>query len=87
MLRPSVAARGPPAPGAGDAAACEAAGWRRQREVLRLSILRHALRRALEIWLVGDLAAALEEKGYRVAVHEFCLRAVTPRNLLLSARA
>lgn len=77
---------GLPAPGDGDAAACEAAGWRRQREVLRLSILRHAFRRALEVWLVGDLAVALEEKGYRVAVHEFCPRAVTPRNLLLSAR-
>lgn len=61
-------------------------GWRRQREVLRLSILRHAFRRPLEIWLALDLACHLEESGYAVSLATFCERRVTPRNLLLSAR-
>ncbi len=77
---------GLPAPTATVADDFEVAGWRRQREVLRLSILRHAFRRGLEVWLAGDLALHLEEAGYRVALQTFCPRHLTPRNLLLSAR-
>ncbi|HLO64310.1 MAG TPA: methyltransferase, partial [Azonexus sp.] len=64
----------------------EVHGWRRQREVMRLSIVRHAFRRALEIWLVLDLAGYLENNGYAVELGIFCPRQLTPRNLLISAR-
>ena len=64
----------------------ETAGWQRQREVMRLSIARHAFRRALEIWLVLDLACYLEKRGYAVDLGVFCRRELTPRNLLISAR-
>ena len=53
---------------------------------MRLSVVRHAFRRALEVWLVLDLAVHLESRGYRVDVGQFCERALTPRNLLISAR-
>jgi hypothetical protein len=62
-------------------------GWLRQREVMRLSLVRSAFRRPLEVWLVRDLACHLEEHGYRVELGTFCPRHVTPRNILLSARA
>lgn len=64
----------------------EEQGWQRQREVMRLSIARHAFRRALEIWLALDLAGYLENSGYAVDLGTFCPRRLTPRNLLLSAR-
>lgn len=81
-----IGRQGLPLPPAGSLAAFEAAGWRRQREVMRLSIVRHAFRRALEIWLVLDQATHLEGRGYDVGVGVFCDRALTPRQLLLSAR-
>ena len=64
----------------------EQAGWQRQREVMRLSIVRHAFRRALEVWLVLDLAVYLEGQSYDVQLGSFCPRQLTPRNLLISAR-
>ncbi len=64
----------------------ERQGWQRQREVVRLSIVRHAFRRPLEIWLVTDMALYLEERGYAVDLAVFCERRLTPRNLMLSAR-
>lgn len=64
----------------------EQEGRARLGEVKRLSLPRHAFRRPLEVWLVQDLAAYLVEHGYRVEVGTFCPRAVTPRNILLSAR-
>lgn len=64
----------------------ETAGWQRQRELMRLSIVRHAFRRPLEIWLGLDLAVFLEEQGYSVDIGSFCERHLTPRNLLISAR-
>lgn len=63
----------------------ESVGWQRQREVIRLSIVRHAFRRALEVWLVLDLAVYLEAQGYVVSVGQFCERRLTPRNVLISA--
>ena len=65
--------------------AFEARGWQRHHEVIRLDLLRHAFRRALEMWLVLDRALYLAEAGYRVTVGTFCERALTPRNLLISA--
>lgn len=64
----------------------ERQGWQRQREVMRLSIVRHTFRRALEIWLVLDLAGYLESNGYAMELGIFCPRQLTPRNLLISAR-
>lgn len=75
LPRPSVAA----------CAEWEAAGWRRQHEVMRLSLPRQAFRRALEIWLALDLAVYLEEQGYAVSLQCFCAQRLTPRNLLVSA--
>jgi hypothetical protein len=75
-----------PPPSSADGERLEASGWQRQREVARLSIVRHAFRRALEVWLALDLAVFLEERGYAVELGEFCRRELTPRNLLISAR-
>lgn len=77
---------GLPAPSAGCASEFEAEGWRRRHEVMRLSIVRHAFRRAIEIWLALDLVGYLEERAYRVELGSFCDRQLTPRNLLISAR-
>lgn len=62
-----------------------AAGWARQAQVARYELVRHVFRRALELWLVGDLALGLEAAGYRVRLGQFCDRGLTPRNLLLQA--
>ncbi|MGM0593967.1 MAG: methyltransferase [Pseudomonadota bacterium] len=64
----------------------EQAGWQRQGETMRLSLVRHAFRRALELWLVLDLVCYLEGSGYRVRYGSFCEPALTPRNILISAR-
>ena len=66
--------------------ALEAMGWRRQREVARLTLLRYGFRRAIEAFVVCDLAASLAQQGYAVAVTRFCPGTLTPRNLLISAR-
>lgn len=75
-----------PPPEAHHLAAIEAAGWQRQHDVMRLSIPRHACRRALELWLVLDLAEYLDTRGYEPRLRTFCDRQLTPRNLLLSAQ-
>lgn len=64
----------------------EAAGWRRQAETMRLSLLRQGFARALELWLVLDMVVYLQQHGYQVRLGSFCARDVTPRNLLISAR-
>ena len=53
---------------------------------MRLSIMRNAFRRPLEVWLALDLAVRLENDGYSVNLGRFCERRLTPRNLLISAR-
>ncbi len=69
-----------------DWAALEQLGWQRQGETMRLSLVRQGLRRAIELYLVLDMACYLEEQGYRVSLGIFCATALSPRNLLLSAR-
>ena len=69
-----------------DWAALEQQGWQRQCEVMRLNLLRFVFRRALEVWLVLDMASWLQQQGYTVTVQEFCTRAVTPRNIVISVR-
>ena len=77
---------GLPSPQAKHLDSIEAIGWQRQREVMRLSVPRHAFRRALELWLVLDLAEYLDGQGYNATLNTFCPRHLTPRNLLLTAR-
>ncbi|WP_240327653.1 methyltransferase [Dechloromonas sp. HYN0024] len=77
---------GLPPPSIQVAAEFEAAGWQRRDEVMRLSIVRHAFRRAIEVWLALDLAGFMAGRGYQVALGSFCDRQLTPRNLLISAR-
>lgn len=64
----------------------ETMGQQRQREVMRLSLVRAAFRRGLEMWLVLDMANFIEAHGYEVRLATFCLRELTPRNILISAR-
>jgi hypothetical protein len=77
---------GLPLPSTSVAAEFETRGWHRRDEVMRLSIVRHAFRRAIEVWLALDLASFLGERGYEVSLGSFCDRRLTPRNLLISAR-
>ncbi len=60
-------------------------GEQRQQQTMRLNLPRFAFRRAIEMWLVLDMACYLEQSGYNVEMSHFCERAVTPRNILLSA--
>ena len=64
----------------------EARGWVRHGEVTRLELARLVFRRPLEVWLALDRTLFLARHGYRVCLAEFCARALTPRNLLISAR-
>ena len=76
---------GLPSPKSGAAAEFEQQGWQRRDEMMRLSIVRHGFRRALEVWLALDLSCYLESRGYVVELGSFCERKLTPRNLLISA--
>lgn len=69
-----------------DFAAAEAAGWARHRAARRLQLPRLACRRAIEVWLLHDLALALENSGFEAELHRFCPRPLTPRNVIVSAR-
>ncbi len=69
-----------------DWSAYEAQGWQRQREVMRLSLVRAAFRRGLEMWLVLDMVNYITAHGYEVDFSTFCGRELTPRNILISAR-
>lgn len=64
----------------------ERAAWQRQAQVMRLSLVRHGFRRAIELWLVLDLACYLADLGYQVRIATFCDWRTTPRNILVSAR-
>lgn len=63
-----------------------AVGERRRAEIRRFELVRHAFRRALELWLVMDVVLGLEEAGFGVQVGTFCARALTPRNLMVLAQ-
>ncbi|MFC3032954.1 methyltransferase [Pseudoalteromonas fenneropenaei] len=58
-------------------------GERRMKITERIELVRHAFRRALEIWLVLDRVLYLQAAGYDVAMFEFCDKALTPRNILI----
>jgi hypothetical protein len=63
----------------------EKIGWKRQAEVCRMELPRHAFRRVLELWLALDRTLYLQESGYCVRLSTFCERELSPRNLLISA--
>ncbi len=62
-----------------------AKGQRRKTITDRIELVRHVFRRAIEIWLILDRVAYLEEQGYQVDVAEFCDKQVTPRNIIIKA--
>ncbi len=61
------------------------AGERRFAQIRRLELASHGFRRAIELWLVLDLACALEEAGAEVRLQEFCDRQQSPRNIQIIA--
>ncbi|MCB1800072.1 MAG: methyltransferase [Gammaproteobacteria bacterium] len=69
-----------------DYARMEQLGCERFAQVSREDLVRQLFRRPLELWLILDRCLYLEEQGYAVALHAFCPRKVTPRNLWIHAR-
>lgn len=63
-----------------------AEGRERHARVRRHTLVRHAHRRALEVWYLADLGLRLRRQGWEVRLAPFCPRALTPRNLWLQAR-
>lgn len=62
-----------------------AAGAARYLLLQRLDAVRHLFRRPLELYLVLDRAAFLQQQGYQVRLFAFCDYQLTPRNLCLHA--
>ncbi|MCD8513639.1 MAG: SAM-dependent methyltransferase [Nitrincola sp.] len=62
-------------------------GQQRHDQVKRDELLRHQFRRPLEVWLVLDYVIFLQESGYQVELTTFCERHLSPRNLLIDAKA
>lgn len=58
----------------------------RYQQIRRLQLAAQGFRRALELWLVCDLALFLEEDGAEVSLKTFCDRDLSPRNIQLLAR-
>lgn len=58
-------------------------GEQRREITERIELVRHAFRRAIEIWLVLDRVLYLQAAGYDVEVFEFCEKALTPRNVFI----
>ena len=74
-----------PLPRAPDWERAERIGRERTARARRLGLVRAAFRRPLEVWLALDRAVWLADRGLAVEVGTFCERAVTPRNVLVSA--
>jgi hypothetical protein len=60
-------------------------GLQRRKLTLRLDLVSHLFRQALETWLLLDRACFLQEGGYRVSVSKFCSNSITPRNGFIQA--
>ena len=75
-----------PLPAQWNPAEWEARGSEESWRLRALGLPRLVFRRALEVWLLLDRAAALEEMGWSVRVGTFCPGDLTPRNLCLVAR-
>jgi hypothetical protein len=81
----ACALRGLPAPTDAELRHHEADARRRHAAVRRLSLPRSMLARLVEIAVVLDRAAALEERGLHVRVATIFDRATSPRNVALFA--
>lgn len=55
-------------------------GQQRHALTLRLDLVSHLFRTALETWLLLDRVIYLQEAGYQVRVSKFCSNSITPRN-------
>ena len=75
-----------PLPAQWNPAEWEARGRAEAWRLRALGLPRLVFRRALEVWLLLDRAAALEDMGWSVQLGTFCPAALTPRNLCLVAR-
>lgn len=85
-LAPGVcAARSLAPPTAGEIQRCERSAALDYALIRRLSLPRHLLARLVELCVILDRGAALEERGHAVRVATFCDRQVTPRNVALFA--
>lgn len=81
----ALSLRGLPAAGEAEIARHALEAHRRYAQVRRLSLPRSMLARLVELAVVLDRAAALEESGHAVRVATLFERAVTPRNIALFA--
>lgn len=81
----ALSLRGLPPPAPAEIHACEAEARRRYALVRRLSLPRSMLGRLVEVAVVLDRAARLQESGAHVEVAAICDRAATPRNLAIFA--
>jgi len=54
-------------------------------QMITAGLIRNALGRALEIYLLLDRAIYLEEQGYKVKVEEFFDEELSPRNIGITA--
>lgn len=68
-----------------DIQSCVARAEERHPAFRRLQLVSHGFRRALELWLVLDLALYLEEGDCKVELTSFCPRDITPRNIRILA--
>ncbi|MDM7856750.1 methyltransferase [Thiopseudomonas acetoxidans] len=66
-------------------AKAEQRGWQRLAQVRNLELVQCLYRRALELWLLLDLALYLQEQGFSVKLGQFCVPELTPRNGLIIA--
>jgi hypothetical protein len=85
IAAPALARRGLPAASEAELRRCEEEARRRHARARRLSLPRSMLARPLEIAVVLDRAAALEESGHHARVYTLFDRLVTPRNVALFA--
>jgi predicted RNA methylase len=83
----ALAARSLPPPTPAELSFHADAAAREHATVRRLSLPRHLLARVVELAVVLDRAAALEEHGQHVLVAELFEQRVTPRNTVLIATA
>ncbi|MFT3773868.1 MAG: methyltransferase [Minicystis sp.] len=85
IAQPALAQRGLSPATWAEIAQHEAEARRRYAIIRRLSLPRSMLGRLVEVAVVLDRAAALQEKGSRVRVATMTARAATPRNLAIFA--
>ena len=81
----SLGLRGLPKASEAEIASLERAGEQEFNAIRRFSLPRDMLARAIELSVILDRAARLEESGYAVRVATIFERAVTPRNVSLFA--